>query len=36
LVDWILHDVNPDDYAKKLTREVEFEVEASKEDGQAS
>jgi hydroxylamine reductase (hybrid-cluster protein) len=32
LVDWILRDVDLDEYAKKLAREVEFEVEASNED----
>ena len=32
LVDWILRDVDLDEYAKKLDRKVEFEVEASKED----
>ena len=32
LVDWILRDVDLDEYAKKLARKVELEVEASKED----
>ncbi len=32
LVDWILRDVDLDEYAKKLARKVEFELEASKED----
>ena len=31
LVDWVLRDVDLDDYAKKLAREVEFELEAPKE-----
>jgi hypothetical protein len=32
LVEWILSNVDLDEYAKKLDRKVEFEVEASKED----
>ena len=32
LVDWILRDVDLDEYAKKLARKVESEEEASKED----
>jgi hypothetical protein len=33
LVHWILRDVVLDEYAKQLARRVEFEVEASNDDG---
>jgi hypothetical protein len=32
LVEWILRDVDLDEYAKELDRKVKFELEASKED----
>jgi hypothetical protein len=36
LVDWVLRDVDLDEYAKKLAREVEFKVEASQEERRAA
>ena len=32
LVDWILHDVDLDEYAKKLARKLESEAKADEED----
>ena len=36
LVDWVLRDVDLDEYAKKLAREVGLEVEASQEERRAA